>query len=222
MNFIHDVGNSVVMKPHSATQSIALQDETFGRVVTTVGRFHAEYQLSPQQKSLLNTLQAFYTDERIEELLRPIVTQSGATSLRALDWLCTNWSKSRNIMCKTANGHMFNIHQGYKMALSYYRRRNFDPFRRRLRLVVTHPRGDILSTVGQLNYLKWIHENGILVYAAEHASLIEENMNLVTGESRKRKATAHSSGEMVKRNELTAAPATKVTVYRERTCLTLT
>lgn len=84
-----------------------------------------------------------------------------------------------------------------------------------------HPNGELLSTVGQLNYLKWTHENGILAYAKEHALEIEENMNEITTESRKRKLAAYDAGEMVKRNELTTAPSTKVTVYSETSIVNL-
>lgn len=122
MSFIHDNGSAIVMKPRTAMQSMAIQDSTFGQVKTQVGRFEANYQLSPQQKAVLQRLEPFYTDEMIDELLRPIVNQTGVISLRALDWLCTNWSKSKNIICRDLNGKQYNIHHGYKMALTYFRR----------------------------------------------------------------------------------------------------
>jgi hypothetical protein len=223
MSFIKDAttNQAIVMRPFSATQAFAAQDDTYGQQVTTVGRFTAQYNLSNAQVTILTKLLGFYTDEMIDTLLRPIVMQTSATSLRVLDWLCTNWSKHKNVSCDDGMGNLFNIHQGYRIALSYFRRRNFDPFRRRLRISVAHPAGDLDSTVGQLNYLAFCHNHGILRFAAEHAAEIEANMNEVTAHSRKRKQDALQKGSPVRRNELTKPPSSKVTVYDTHSRVTI-
>lgn len=212
---------SIVLRPLSASQASNLQDSTVGVQRSVVGPFSANYKLTSLQIEILRRVQSFYTTERIDTLLRSIVNQNGDTSLRVLDWLCTNWSKSNNICCIDESGNLFNIHQGYRLALSYFRRRNFDPFRRRLRCTVQHPAGDVESTVGQLNYLEYCHRHGILKYAAEHAAEIEENMNAATCHSKKRKQEAYANGGIVRRNELSKASVSKVTVHETKSIVSV-
>lgn len=216
MHFVHDdQADTVQMRQKTALQSLRAQDRTVGKTVTCVGRFEANYTLSPQQHSVLERLVSYYDDEFVEAVLRPIVTQNDSISLRALDWVCTNLSKSQNIVCRDLKGRPFNVHHGYKKALAWYRRRNFDPFRRRTRIVVHSENGDISSTVGQLNYIWFCHVNGVLQYARENGRDIEKHMTRITTESRTRKAADRRAGRVVKRNELTSAPATKLTIYTD-------
>ena len=71
---------------------------------------------------ITQTLRHFYTKERIENILIPLIRQTGPISLRTLDWLVVNYSKKHNISCHTKKGELFNIHNGYKISLSVYRR----------------------------------------------------------------------------------------------------
>lgn len=220
MNFAVGKGPSIKLRPKSATQSFKDQDKSFRNVKETrVGRFRAEFTLTPVQTSLLHSLTSFWTDERVDQLLRPITNQKGTTSLRILDWLCTNWSKKHNVVVRGEGGREASIHQAYRRNLSIYKRRNFDPFRRRTRLWVEHPNGDVESTVGQLNYLHFCHESGVYRFCNEHVAEIESDMNQVLSQSKKRKREAKERGEVVRRVELTkgVAGATKAIIQNRRT-----
>lgn len=210
---------NVLVKTNTATEEINVQEQSVGLVLTRIGPFVANYTLSRQQMNLLRSIERFFDDEKIETFVRPLITQNGTISLRTLDWLCTNLSKSRNLICVDKYGRKHSIYSLYKLALSTWRRRLFDPFRRKLRIVIEHPNGDIESTVGQLNYLKWVFETGIYQYALEHAAMIEKNMTEVTTKSRKRKRDAASNGQTIRRNELTKT-TTKFAVYVDDFSLT--
>ena len=198
----------IVMRPQSATQAVIDQDRTFGRVVTRIGRFSANYKLSAHQVAILERITPFFTDARINDLLRPVIDQTGPVSLRLIDWACTNYSRGRHATCTDLHGRSISIHTHYRQALNLWRRKHFDPFRRRLRLKITHKDGDVVTTLGQLNYTKWVFESGILDYVVQHSKAINENMALTTSMARKRKREAASKGEKHRRGILTKAAPT--------------
>jgi hypothetical protein len=131
-----------------------------------------------------------------------------------LDWLCTNFAKERNATSVDKHGRIFNIHNSYKTAIAQFKRRDFDPFRRRLRITLKNPNGDIETTIGQVNMLHWCEEHGVLEFAAAHASEIEASVNKATQASRKRKEEAKKRGERAPRYELSHAPRRAATIYR--------
>ena len=91
--------------------------------------------LSARERALLRHLEREYTPELVRDVLRPLVTQTSPVSLRALDWAVVNWSKQHNVVCAApAPGVMTNVHHAYRTSLAYWKRRLFDPFRRRARV----------------------------------------------------------------------------------------
>ena len=214
MNFINSThAEKVRVSALTATQAFAAQDMSKGKSSVDVGRFSMDFDLSTKQVAILNRLHTEYTDDFVLTVLKPLLDQKGDVSLRSLDWLCTNYSKHTNLSCKTKDGKIFNIHQGYKRALSYYRRRNFDPFRRRLRITVHHPEGSLTSTIGQLNYLHWCHVNGVLDFAFKNAKEVEKDMSSVTHRSRRQRQQDQRQGRKVVRRELTRVAPSKLSIY---------
>lgn len=153
-------------------------------------------------------------DTIIENHLIPLITQESIISLRALDWLVTNYAKKNNIVCKTKNGQLFNIFHGYKTALSHFRRRNFDPFRRRQRIYLSHNNRDYETTVGQCNFIHWAYQSGVLQYAIENAAQIEQDMNAAALMNKTERKTQIEKGIPHRRRELSKAPITKCSVYK--------
>ena len=114
-----------------------------------IGRFYwlvdttlkTDDNLDPKQRARLSDIASYYTDEIIESILIPIISKSetgGRLSLRALDWLVTNYAKKKPVVYKIAPPHHpiipVNIHNDYKSWLNNHKRRNFDMFRRRKRI----------------------------------------------------------------------------------------
>lgn len=166
------------------------------------------------QQSILRRIIPFFTPEIVSDLLVPLVNQESKISLRALDWLVTNYAKKNNIVCQTKDNQIFNIHHGYKVALSHFRRRNFDPFRRRARLRV-QLNGEVVcdSTVGQCNFLHWSHTNGVLKYAMDNVTQIEADMNRASATHKAEKRANILKGVLARRHELSCAPTAKCLVY---------
>eukprot|EP00798_Chlamydomonas_sp_ICE-L_P009688 gene9688-8516_t len=82
---------------------------------------------------------------------------SSKISLRLIDWFVTNYAKTHNV-------------------LKAYSKQQFDPFRRRDRILFHYGSENIETTVGQLNFFRWMIENRILEYVEEHVDEIEADM----------------------------------------------
>lgn len=166
-----------------------------------IGRFHTTFSLSAKQKSILASISPAMDDSFLRETIIPLTTQKSEISLRALDWLVTNYSKKHNITL-LYQGKIVNVFQEYKNALSHYRRRNFDPFRRRVRIFFDIDGETHETTVGQLNFILWAENKGICKYTFENIEQIERDMNETTKQSKMEKEQAAMGGKKRTRKEL--------------------
>lgn len=182
--------------------SILNQDKTMGKESFQIGPFHINYRPSLKEVIILKRMCDYFDDEKMEDVLVPFADKTANVSLRALDWLVTNFSKSRNIVLNDTRDHIFNIYNEYRTELSYFRRKNFDPFRRRHRISFEYREKTYTSTIGQCNFLAWAHKHGVIKYALQNLSQIEKDMNGSI------KAKSNKG-----RRELSSAPNRKVNVY---------
>lgn len=115
----------------------------------------------------------------------PIIEGKSKISLRLIDWFVTNYSKKYNTIIplgKYQNHNdgfypFFNVYISYRQQLKAFSKQQFDPFRRRDRIKF-YDKNDhwIETTIGQLNFFKWVLQNNILEYIHENLSLIEMDM----------------------------------------------
>jgi hypothetical protein len=99
-------------------------------------------------------------------------------SLRVLDWLCTNYSKSRTGLLTDSSN--IDLYHKYKNNLKGFGKRYFDPFCRRTILELTLHDRTMQTTLGQLNFFKWAFENNVIAFAKLHKQEIEVDMNART------------------------------------------
>ena len=85
------------------------------------------------------------------------VRRQEAFSLRIVDWTTTNYSKRHRITIYH-EGLPIDLHNDYRRFLGVFTKKYFDPFARRERLVLRlYPDKQTLSTtVGQLNFMRWM------------------------------------------------------------------
>lgn len=170
--------------------------------------------LGRRELSLLRYLEHEYDDKIAEEVLKPLLTQESPVSLRCLDWTVTNWSKRHNIVCSSSiPGRMTNIYHAYRDTLGYWKRRLFDPFRRRMRIKVLIGAREYETTLGQANFALWCFRSGTLSYALGHVNAIEADMNAISHKQKLERKEALLRGVRRKRSELTAAPNSMCVAY---------
>ena len=127
-----------------------------------------------RSETLLNSVNQFYSDSKNSEILKDILEKRNGISLRNSEWFITNYSKNKNLSYTTRNGKMFSVHCAYKSSLDGYSKKLFDPFCRSNKFEFTIPgSGDIIiTTVAQLNFIKWCITNNIIDYIRKNKELI--------------------------------------------------
>jgi hypothetical protein len=116
--------------------------------------------------TLLDSINSFYGDSKNSKCLIDILGKNGNVSLRNLEWFITNYAKKKALTYKTDNGKSFTVHCAYKSSLDGYSKKLFDPFCRNDKFVYTVPTTDIeiVTTVAQLNFIRWCIRNGVIDY----------------------------------------------------------
>jgi len=127
-----------------------------------------------------------------------IIEGKSDISLRILDWFVTKYSKKK-ISCngKEKNVEAFDVKISYKAQLKAYKKRYFDPFRRRKKfyypcekdgfIVIENEHKHIYTTLGQLNFFKWAFANGIVSYVEDNLNFIVGEMNTFNKDEKKKK-----------------------------------
>lgn len=137
-------------------------------------------------------------------------TQYPKISLRLIDWFVTNYCKKNNITIEVKNNKKLihiSIYNSYKSNLKAFSKKAFDPFRRKQKIFLnfnpyfiknkyikinfttknTKKKNFIDTTIGQLNFFKWIIENNIYNYIKLNKNIIENDMINSQKENNKKK-----------------------------------
>jgi hypothetical protein len=138
--------------------------------------------LATQNGLLLNKLLEFYNkDNNLKKILN-IINGESSVSLRLIDWFATNYSKKfftvYNLKKSDGTPYRFKVYIDYKLKLKAYSKKRFDPFCRWERITIPYEDDKyIQTTIGQLNFFKWILENKILDFITQHYNEINNDMN---------------------------------------------
>ena len=114
--------------------------------------------------------------ESLRTFVRTIRRQE-CFSLRIVDWTTTNYSKRHRITIYH-DGLPVDLHNDYRRYLGVFTKKYFDPFARRERLLLTlTPDNQTLSTtVGQLNFMRWMLQRHVHVRVQELKKQVEADM----------------------------------------------
>ena len=111
---------------------------------------------------LLQAITKFYQDEKHSQILLDVLSHRNGISLRNLEYFVTNYSKKHNLTYTTHAGRPFTVHVAYKSSLDGYSKKLFDPFCRTERITFIIGNQDIITTVAQLNFIRWCIINGVI------------------------------------------------------------
>lgn len=146
--------------------------------------------ISNSKDLLMLSLSKFYTKTIVAKIL-PIIEGESNISLRLIDWFVTNYSKKYNtVITKQQNNNIihFNVYLSYRSQLKAYSKQLFDPFRRRDRITFYFDKeSSIETTIGQLNFFRWIISNDILDYIGSNLKDIENDMIKVQKDNQTKK-----------------------------------
>lgn len=141
-----------------------------------------------QNTILLENLMKFYNKNNNIDKILPIINGESKISLRLIDWFVTNYSKKHFTIIKTQDTR-FKVYLDYKLKLKAYSKKRFDPFCRWDRITIPYDDDNLMeTTIGQLNFFRWIIENNILSYIEKNIEDINKDMNSRNSTSKNNKS----------------------------------
>lgn len=159
---------------------------------------------------LLMSLAKFYKKRNTMSQIVGIINAKSKISLRLIDWFVTNYSKKQSTVITFENGSNVNIYISYRSQLKAYSKHKFDPFRRRGRISFYYEKDAFIeTTIGQLNFFRWILENNIMQFVDEHFDDIEQDMLLSHKENHDKKLVENEPAVTVGQTDVLKAPKVK-------------
>ena len=163
-----------------------------------------------KNKLLMDKINLFFENEGNKKILINILNNNFNISLRIIDWFVTNYCKKYNIFW-VENNQRFVVYLNYKLQLKAYSKKFFDPFCRRERIFFHYKEDEYLeTTVGQLNFFKWIIEHNIINYIKNNYEDIEFDMQ---------NTIKLDSNKTIKRRELSKSATKTIRVNESKTIL---
>lgn len=130
--------------------------------------------------------------EKVIEMIE-IIEGDSTISLRLLDWFVTRYANKykiryfkvdnpknpKDIKFDKSIDKGFNVHISYKAQLKSYKKKYFDPFRRRKKFKYFFDKEKTIylcTTIGQLNFFKWAFNNHVIEYVNSKYKTISKAM----------------------------------------------
>ena len=151
-----------------------------------------EIELSKKETYYYKIIDKFYKSLNSQKvaLMIDIIEGRSSISLRLLDWFVTRYSnkykirytrieKDNNDKFEQSIDGGFNVHISYKAQLKSYKKKYFDPFRRRKKFKYFFDKQKniyLCTTIGQLNFFKWAFNNYIIEYVTNKYKSITKAM----------------------------------------------
>lgn len=190
--------------------------------------------MTTSQELLLSSITGYYDkhpDQR--HILDKIIQGEYKISLRVIDWFITHYSKEKNVLVwMDPNHHVliekptevhsqlkkFHMYLEYRAQLKSYTKMFFDPFRRHERIsfiISKKPIRVVETTIGQLNFFRWIFQNHILQYIEKYQEQIEEEMTKFQSTKKEKDKGSASTGTVVQKSKVVRSVGKNV----QHTCL---
>lgn len=189
---------------------------------------------------LLSSVTGFFQKhKRYRDTLYEIIEGTSPVSLRLMDWFVTHYARSKNVLFwvddethmlyeKTSAAsagrlRKFHLYYEYRAQLKAYTKLYFDPFRRHGRITfVLDPTSNrkVETTVGQLNFFRWVLQNQILEYVQAHLNDIEDDMSSAQKKKTSGDGDADAAGANNARGaEADAAKAAESSKGKKKKCV---
>ncbi len=200
-----------------------------------------EIELTKKETFYYQIIDKYYKTLSIKkiETMIDIIEGKSKISLRLLDWFITRYANKYKIRFERINNKMidndpddkfdskidngFNVHISYKAQLKSYKKKYFDPFRRRKKFRYYFDKDKTISlctTIGQLNFFRWAFTNYVIEYVAENYNAISKAMVTTNKADKTRKikeinqkdnnATNQSNKLTVKKNGVSISAKKKI------------
>jgi hypothetical protein len=120
-----------------------------------------------KEQYLFKSVDKFYRKDgnKYIQTMVDIIEENSVVSLRLIEFFVTKYATD-------AYKFKFPVHISYKAQLKAYKKRYFDPFKRKKKFLYSYYIGEtkkkLHTTIGQLNFFEWAFENEIVDYVFKH------------------------------------------------------
>lgn len=166
-------GRTIARLIRTSTDPLKPDDTSLGSDVIWVGPFYTYIAMPERQKESLKAILPFYTDKMLRSML-PFISQSGPIPLRDLEWAVTGKAREKPLII---NG--VDIFCDYTSKRRGHRKRNFEPYCKRIRWAFDIDGKTWYTSLGQLNFMKWALETGLIEYAIKNRDEIVTHREMV-------------------------------------------
>lgn len=134
----------------------------------------------------------YFNDTQCFDRVLPIIMRNHKEkiSLRDLEAFVTKYADIHTVWYSHKDDPEYILHDRYKAALTSYKKGRLDPFRRSERVTIQYKGTLIESTLGQLNFLRFLIDSMALDYIEKNYSNMRvELQQIKKTKTRKNKAT---------------------------------
>jgi len=191
--------------------SIGSKESTDNEIVLSA----KETKFNPKEKLNFISVYKFFRKLSIVQIQKMIIIIEGTStiSLRLLDWFVTKHSRKYKTSYYLHNNkhndlfdvinEEFSVNISYKAYLKSYTKHYFDPFRRKTKFFFNYDPNDktkvIKTTIGQLNFFKWIFENNVLKYVEDNYEMLIKRMSKSNSDDKEKKKIKKKLTETTKK-----------------------
>jgi hypothetical protein len=208
---------SIDMSSSMATEDIELGDDSLeaesdDENVPDIG----DIELTKKETFYYKIIDKYYKtlDQKKVIMMIDIIESRSKISLRLLDWFVTKYSDKHVIRFDKPDNENdddemdifdkkidkgFNVHISYKAQLKSYKKKYFDPFRRRKKFKYYFNKDKTLflcTTIGQLNFFRWMFVNNVIDYVSANFSTILKAMGNTTKADKMKKLKEKTTKEV--------------------------
>ena len=134
-----------------------------------------------------------------------IIEGTSVISLRILDWFVTRYAGQYKIRLANGGETDFFVNISYKSQLRAFKKKYFDPFRRRRKFLYHYDKTDreatVMTTIGQLNFFKWAISNNLVEYIETNLQGLIKIMNKTNREDKQKKKDVKEVKKEVKKED---------------------
>lgn len=149
------------------------------------------------------------------QLMVEIINGKSDISLRMLDWFVTKYVSNTRVSYKYIDDgieYEGDIYNSYKAQLKSYTKDYFDPFRRGKKFKLKYDQHDssknFITTIGQLNFFRWVFEYNIIGYIQTNYKNLSNKMKDCAKNEKVSKPTGKKT---IKTTDLSPTPISEVT-----------
>lgn len=158
-----------------------------------------------KEKYYFKSVDKFFKNEGkpFVNIMVDIVEKRSHVSLRLIDWFVTKYAFAKKISYFTPNSindefrFKFPVHISYKAQLKAYKKKYFDPFRRKQKFMYPYYDNNVkkklMTTIGQLNFFMWAFENNVVNYVFDNFDVLSKAMNKSNKQEKKKKKNAKNN-----------------------------